>query len=412
MSILIILIVILLGIVTERGIKKTFPKFSSLHRKGIHRSFIILSAVSVAIMLCGGLFARHISDYRLVARYYFFFGGVAALYISKSVYAMFLFVDWMIPAICKRCGSHAGQFRRIFLKCGFLTGVVTIFLMVWSILFGRYNYTVDHVEIAFNNLPPSFDGFKIVQISDVHAGSFSGSADCFQKAVDMINMQEPNLIVMTGDMVNNFGEETIAVIPIFSQLNARDGKYAVLGNHDYGGYFKWKSPEDSVANHKAISGYIEQMGFVLLNNQSAVISNNNSGSIALIGTEGWGKEKKRPKLGNLEKAMEPVRDIPFKILLAHDPSFWHEKVKGKTDIMLTLSGHTHGMQIGVKLGKKRYSFGLLRGYRYLAGLYQKNRQYLYVNRGLGVIGFPGRIGMSPEITVITLRKDTIFIQSI
>jgi predicted MPP superfamily phosphohydrolase len=269
------------------------------------------------------------------------------------------------------------------------------------------------VEISFDNRPAAFDGYKIVQISDVHAGSFDGSVRYFQKAADLINSQQPDLIVFTGDMVNNFAEETVPLIPIFSQLYARDGKYAVLGNHDYGGYYDWDTPADSVNNHETLKSAIEKMGFALLNNQSAALGRDHSDSspdtltnrIALIGTENWGKGERRPKYADLEKATETVRDIPFKLLLSHDPLFWHETVKDRTDISLTLSGHTHGMQFGVKLGKKRYSFGILRGYRYLAGLYQTNRKYLYVNRGLGVIGFPGRIGMSPEITVITLRKE-------
>jgi len=399
MGFMFIFFMILLDFVTERGLQKTFPRYASLHRKAIRRVMVVLLSASAAVILCGMILDRKISDYRIITWYSYFFGCVAVLYLPKFVYAMFLLFDRMIQGI----HTHRRKHRHIVAKCGFWSGIVTIFLVMWGILFGKYDCTVERVEIAFDHLPAEFDGYKIVQISDVHAGSFAGSFDYFQKATDLINSQQPDLIVFTGDMVNNFAEETFSLIPIFSQLNSRDGKYAVLGNHDYGGYYDWKTSIDSINNHNALQRAIERMGFVLLNNQSLAMSKGHSDSIALIGIENWGIERRRPKYANFEQALETKRDIPFKLLLSHDPSFWHEKVKDKTDITLTLSGHTHGMQIGVKIGKKRYSFGKLQGFRYLSGLYHINEQYLYVNRGLGVIGFPGRIGVSPEITVIILR---------
>jgi predicted MPP superfamily phosphohydrolase len=213
--------------------------------------------------------------------------------------------------------------------------------------------------------------------------------------------------VCTGDMVNNFSEELISLIPVFSQLEAPDGKYAVLGNHDYGGYYDWDHPADSVANLEEIKNTVEQMGFVLLNNKSVIISRYNADRMALIGVENWGIKKHHPRRANLEEAMKAVKNVPFKVLLSHDPSFWINEVENKTDITLTLSGHTHGMQMGVKFGKKQFSIAPLFGYQYGSGVYQTNKQYLYVNRGLGVVGFPGRLGMSPEISVITLWKEKI-----
>ena len=399
MGFLIIFFIILLDFITERGLHKTFPRFASFNRKCIRRALIIQLSASVAVLLSGIIFDRKISDYRIIAWYNRLFGCIVALYLPKMVYAMFLLLDRLIHVICPLRQNR----RHIAAKCGFWSGIVTIFIVVWGILFGKYDCTVDRVEIAFDNLPDAFDGYKIVQISDVHAGSFAGSFDYFQKATDLINNQQPDLIVFTGDMVNNFAEETFPLIPIFSKLQARDGKYAVLGNHDYGGYYDWHTLADSIINQEALENAIERMGFVLLNNHSVTISKTHSDSIALIGTENWGSGEKRPKYANLDEAMETVRNISFKLLLTHDPLFWYTKVKDKTDIMLTLSGHTHGMQIGMKIGKKHFSLGILRGYRYLAGLYQPHEQSLYVNRGLGVIGFPGRIGISPEITVITLR---------
>jgi predicted MPP superfamily phosphohydrolase len=277
-------------------------------------------------------------------------------------------------------------------------------LIVWSILFGRYNYRVETAEIFFDNLPQTFDGYKIVQISDVHAGSYAGKPiRRFEKAVAMINAQHPDIVVFTGDMVNNFSEELTPLVPIFSQLQAKDGKYAVLGNHDYGGYYRWKSVADSTTNQTAIEHYISMMGFVLLKNRAVTLSRDSAEQIALIGVENWGVKKRFPKRADIETAMLPVIDIPFKLLLSHDPAYWEKRIALKADIALTLSGHSHGMQMGVKLGRQRFSPASV-SQRYWAGLYRTDGRYLYVNRGLGVIVFPGRIGMSPEITVITLRK--------
>jgi predicted MPP superfamily phosphohydrolase len=243
-----------------------------------------------------------------------------------------------------------------------------------------------------------------VQISDFHLGTFAGIENRFQKVVDMINEQNPDLIVFTGDAVNNFADEIIPCIPIFSQLKARDGILAVLGNHDYGGYYKWKNASDSIANHEKIKSNIKQMGFTLLNNQAVKISRCDSDVIAIVGTENWGKVKRFPKRADLDKALEQVQDIPFKILLTHNPEFWSQKVKDKTDIALTLAGHIHGTQIGIKLGKKRYGMANMLRSAYLVGLYRSDKQYLYVNRGLGSTNFLARIGMTPEITVITVKK--------
>ena len=410
MSFLIIIIqIILLDVIIVWGIKKTFLQFSSRYRKSIRNAFIITAAVSAMIVLIGYILQHQVRDYRLFARCYYLFGLVFIIYLSKSFYALSLIADYVISRPVRflkpdrsRKSDLSHNPRHIVAKAGFWISLSFVCLMIWGILFGRYNFTVDRVDIVIDDLPPALQGYQIVQISDIHAGSFSGHAQRFQKTVDLINLQKPNLIVFTGDMVNNFAEEAAPLIPIFSQMVARDGKYAVLGNHDYGGYYKWKTPADSAANHKTLENAIGQMGFVLLNNQSVIIDP----AFALIGMENWGIQKRHPKRGDLEKAMEAVRDIPFKLLLSHNPLVWREYVVRKTDIALTLSGHTHGMQIGVRLGGKRFSPALLfrRHYPYGLGLYRIGNQYLYVNRGLGVIGFPGRVGMSPEITVVTLRK--------
>ena len=408
------LIIIALGIIfldtiTPWGLKRTFPHFSPRHMRRIRIIFTAHAIVSVTTILFGFIIQRHITDYRYLPWLYYFWGLIGAMYIPKSFYASLLIVDWCLSRISKMYRRQFDRFPRgsrcILAKYGFFTSAALIVLIAWSIFWGRDNIKVDQVEIYVDHLPRAFNGYKIALISDVHAGSFLNAAERFQKAVDMINEQEPNLIVCTGDIVNNFAGELVSLIPVFSQLKAPNGKYAVLGNHDYGGYSDWDNPTDSIINHQLIKDGIEQMGFTLLNNQSTIISRYNSDHIALIGIENWGVKKRHPKRGNIELAMKQVQNIPFKILLLHDPSYWRMEVKDKIDVTLSLSGHTHGTQVGMKIGQKYVTLAPFFGLPYGTGLYQTDKQYLYVNRGLGVIGFPGRFGMPPEITVITLWKE-------
>ena len=401
------ILIIVLDIVTVWGIEKVFPHFSFRYRRGIRIVFVAQILFSLAIVVSGGLMENCVRDYRLFALFYHLFGLMLVIYLPKFLFATFLTIDILMISVNRKKKRTRDRYSRdpkyIFSKCGLVCCLFFSGLIIWGHFFGRYNYTVEKVEITFDMLPPAFDGYKIIQISDVHAGSFAGFFNRFQEVVDIINEQHPDLIVFTGDMVNNFAEELYPLIPIFSQFRAHDGKYAVLGNHDYGGYYRWKTPTDSVANHTAIEQGLAMMDFVLLNNRAVVLSKGSLNRVALVGLENWGIKQRHPKRGDIVQATDSVRDIPFKILLSHDPSFWSDKIESKKDIALTLSGHTHGMQMGVKLKERRYSPAKYL-YRYWAGLYQENNSYLYVNRGLGIIGFPGRIGMSPEITVLILRK--------
>ena len=401
--------IIFIDIITVWGLKRTFPQFISHHWLGIRIGFFAQAIVSVVAVIGGLLVQRYVANYRLLPWLYYLYGFMIAIYAPKAFYTFLLIADWCLSRMSK---LHRRQFdkfprgsRRIIAKYGFFASIALTGIIGWSVFWGQHLFKIEQVEIFIDHLPRAFHGYKIVHISDIHAGSFFDYSGRFQKVVDLINQQEPNLIVCTGDMVNNFSDELVPLIPIFSQLKANDGKYAVLGNHDYGGYAEWDNLTDSIVNHELIKNAIEQMGFELLNNESKIISRYNSDRMALIGIENWGIKKRHTKRGNLEIAMKSVNNVPFKILLLHDPSFWPLEVRGKTDITLTLAGHSHGAQVGLKLGKKSFSFAPLLGLSYGAGLYQTDKQYLYVNRGLGVIGFPGRFGMSPEITVITLWKE-------
>jgi uncharacterized protein len=266
---------------------------------------------------------------------------------------------------------------------------------------GRTQLGLNKIEVGFANLPESFNGLTIVQISDIHIGGFKQKKSLLEKVIKKINGLNPNIILLTGDLVNNFRNETFGWQPIFSKLNANVGKYAILGNHDYGDYYNWKSQNDKVENFSSVINAYHEFGFLLLRNESVKISNSKD-SIYLIGVENWG-HKPFPQYANLVLALENVPQGSFKILMTHDPSHWESKICGKQDIVLTLSGHTHGLQWGFKPGGIEFSLMYFLRKKW-AGLYSNNEQYLYVNRGLGTIGVNFRLDMPAEITQITLRK--------
>ena len=284
---------------------------------------------------------------------------------------------------------------------GLFISVIPFLAILWGLAFGRFHYQVEEVELKFRSLPVELDGLTIVQLSDIHLGSLYGKKKQLQKAVDIVNSLNPDLILFTGDLVNNFTEEAHGWEPVFAGLKAGYGKYSVLGNHDYGDYWEWKSSREKAENLKMLFDVHHDMGFRLLSNTFDTVRIRD-GLLAIIGVENWGQPPFK-QYGDLRKALEHIPDDIFKILLSHDPTHWDAQVNGQTDIPLTLSGHTHGMQFGIKLGDYRWSPSKYIYKRWM-GLYRQNGQVLYVNRGLGYIGFPGRIGLRPEITRITLAR--------
>jgi len=346
---------------------------------------------------------------------FFLLGGFFILfYVPKLVFIIFHLAEdiihigkWVVQKISSEAnGSISGQEHEIS-RAKFLTqiGIITAAIPFASILYGmakgRFNFRISHEKLAFKNLPESFDGFRIIQISDIHIGSFYGHEGQVKKAVELINEQNPDLILFTGDLVNNFAEELNGWIPIFKQLKAKHGMYSILGNHDYGDYYDWKDEDEKIQNLERIKQAFKEIGFKLLLNETSEIEVNNE-KFALIGIENWGLPP-FPQYGDLKLAMNGIEESGFKLLMSHDPSHWDAEVIKDTTIDLTLSGHTHGMQFGINIGKKQWSPAKFKYPRW-AGLYQENNQYLYVNRGFGYIGFPGRVGMPPEITVIDLKR--------
>jgi len=287
----------------------------------------------------------------------------------------------------------------------FIVGVFSGFLPFFTILYGifrtLYRFKIHHVKIKIDVLPENYSGLRIVHISDLHLGSFNYRYHILDRAINMINHLKPDFIFFTGDLVNNCSWELDNWELVLNQLTAKMGKYSVLGNHDYGDYKKWDSDDEKQANFDSIKKFYEKIDFKLLLNEADIV-NNDGEIIAVVGVENWGNPPFK-QYGDLNKSLMNVNDIPFKILLSHDPTHWNKEVIPKTDIKLTLSGHTHGMQAGINLKNKKWS-PIKYKYKQWAGLYENDQQYLYVNRGLGWVGFPGRLGMRPEITFLELEK--------
>lgn len=281
-----------------------------------------------------------------------------------------------------------------------LAGVVFL-VVLFGLTTGKHFYQLKRETLYFPDLPEAFDGFTITQFSDVHSGSFT-DAKGVQKGLDLVKDQKSDLLLFTGDLVNNMASEMDPWIPRFATLHAPYGNYSVLGNHDYGDYARWESSAAKAANLERLKAIHGEIGFKLLLNEAVTIRKQDQ-SISLVGVENWGKGGFH-KYGDLEKATANVPDNAFKILMSHDPSHWDEVTLGHNQhIHLTLAGHTHGMQFGIEMFGFKWS-PIKYFYKQWAGLYQQGSKYLYVNRGFGFHGLRGRIGIWPEITVLTLKR--------
>lgn len=289
--------------------------------------------------------------------------------------------------------------RRFLSLIGIGSAAVLSALFIDGIIFGKYRHNIRKVKLKINGLPNSFKGYKIIQISDVHSGSFF-NPEKLQHAINLINEQNADLILFTGDMVNNYATEFEPFVPLFSNLLSKDGKLSVLGNHDYGDYGEWKSEEEKAQNIPRLIELQKKAGFEMLRNEHRIIEKNGE-KLYILGVENWG-EKPFPQYGDLDKASLGIPPNAAKILMSHDPTHFDRIVKHHpANIQLTLSGHTHGMQFGIDLKNVRWSPVQYR-YPKWADLYESQGKYLYVNRGFGVIGYPGRVGIDPEITLFEL----------
>lgn len=320
--------------------------------------------------------------------------GEDILRLPQAVYSFFTESD----------GGKNNHFpsRRKFIS-QFALGIAAIPFMslLYGMYKGKYNFKVLKYTLHFEDLPDAFDGYQITQISDIHSGSFDNE-EKIEYAVDLINEQQSDVILFTGDLVNNKAEEMIPWKKTFSRLKAKDGIFSILGNHDYGDYFSWESEEAKNQNLVDLVEIQREMGFDLLLNESRFLEKEGQ-RISIVGVENWGKGFKQK--GDLAKAARNIDADDFKILMSHDPTHWEEAViKDDYHYHLTLSGHTHGMQFGIEIpGWIKWSPVKWR-YKYWAGIYKEQGQYINVNRGFGFLAYPGRVGIWPEITVIELKK--------
>jgi predicted MPP superfamily phosphohydrolase len=340
------------------------------------------------------------------------FGFLIALLIPKIILLMIMFAEdvFRVPHAIYRYfiegelarGNYMPSRRAFISRIALGIAAIPFASILYGIYRGKYNYKVLKYTLHFEDLPNAFDGYKLTQISDIHSGSFD-NMEKVDYAVDLINEQQSDVILFTGDMVNNKAEEMKPYIDIFSKLKAKDGMYSVLGNHDYGDYIRWDSQEAKHQNLENLKSIQKEIGFDLLLNEHRFIEKNNE-RLAIVGVENWGAGGFK-KVGDLKKASSQVEKDDFKILMSHDPSHWEKEViQDDYHYHLTLSGHTHGMQFGIEIpGWFKWSPVKWR-YKYWAGIYEELGQYINVNRGFGYLAFPGRVGIWPEITVIELKK--------
>lgn len=338
--------------------------------------------------------------------------GIVAVYFPKLFGIIFLLVDdlqrgakWLVQFIYKGAAGDLpgeGITRSEFLtKSALVATAIPFGAFAYGIISGAHDYRIKRIMLKLPNLPKAFDGFRIGQISDIHSGSFYNKT-AVEGGVSMMNKEKPDVLFFTGDLVNNETSEIKDYKEVFGKLNAPFGVMSVTGNHDYGDYRSWSSAIEKQKNFGALVQAHKEMGYDILMNEHRLIVVDGE-KIAILGIENWGTGR-FPKYGDLSKAYLGTSEAPVKILLSHDPSHWDAQVRPEyNDIDLMLAGHTHGFQFGVEIGGFKWSPSQY-VYKQWAGLYQVDNQFLYVNRGFGFIGYPGRIGIPPELTIIELKQ--------
>lgn len=374
----------------------------------IYWSIPLLSILSIVCVLY--IFNDRLS-YKLRT---FIISAVFILYISKLISAILLLATDVInllsrlyATLAKYVGANSEivEETATISRSEFLTttalavGATHVGALTWGIISGAHDYRIRRLPLFLKNLPDKFHGLKLIQISDIHSGSFFNKT-AVEGGVDMLLKEKPDIVFFTGDLVNNKAEELSAYFEIFKRIKAPLGVYSTLGNHDYGDYTSWPSEVAKMTNIKDLMKAHELMNWNLLMDEHKTITIENQ-SISILGIQNWGAGFSQ--YGNLEKALKNTEDLNTKLLLSHDPSHWRAQVLNHTNIDASFSGHTHGMQYGVEIGDFKWSPVSLR-YKEWAGLYTESDQQLYVNRGYGYLGYPGRLGILPEITVFELQK--------
>jgi uncharacterized protein len=409
---IVVIMAILLDLYVFQAVKSITQGAAPHWRTIIFSGYWGLSVLALIVLCLLPLIRR-----RLIRLQGYILFTVIGLYFAKLLASVFLLVDdgrrlvqWTIGRFFTHpgaTGTGAGPGipaesipRSVILSwlaIGIAAGLFSTLVYGFS---NKYNYRVRRIRLAYDNLPAAFHGLKIVQLSDIHSGSFGDKA-AVSRGVDKILAESPDLILFTGDLVNDRATEMTAYKDVFARLRAPMGVFSILGNHDYGDYVGWATPEGKAANLEQLKQIQQDMGWRLLMNEHVALERGGQ-QIALIGIENWSAKARFPKYGKMSQAWPGTEKYPFKILMSHDPSHWDAEVRPHyPDIDLTLAGHTHGMQFGIELRWLKWS-PVQYLYKEWAGLHEKDRQKLYVNRGFGFIGYPGRVGILPEITVIEL----------
>jgi uncharacterized protein len=400
-----LLLVLLIDSYVFQSVRTVFSEHSLPKKRLVYTFFWLISALVISAILVfqlapSGKLPTYIRGFLAT--------GVFMVTFSKLFVVVFLLIDdsgrvlkWFYSLIAKP-EPPVDLSRSDFLaKAGMVTATVPLVAMTYGIVSGAHDYHVHRVRLRVPQLPKAFDGIRIAQLSDIHSGSFF-SKTAVKGGIEMLTREKADLIFFTGDLVNNKADEMIGWTEVFDKVKAPLGVYSILGNHDYGDYAYWSSPEAKAANLNDLKAAHKAMGWNLLINEHKYLTLEGE-RLALIGVENWSAKGRFPKYGNL-KAAHSQTEADYKILLSHDPSHWRAEVlTGFQDIDLTLSGHTHGMQFGIEIGDFKWS-PVQYMYPEWAGLYAEGKQNLYVNRGYGYIGFPGRIGIPPEITIIELSR--------
>jgi predicted MPP superfamily phosphohydrolase len=402
-------VMLLLDFYVFQALKTVTQQSSEKMRFTIHLVYWLISGATL-ILLLSFPYIQTLQTSKFFRNYVF--AILVGLFFAKLLGSVFFMVDdlrrggfWMMSRLAPQAGARFmgegnGIPRSVFLSWLGLGIGGTLF---GTLLYGftnKYNYQVRRVKLSFNNLPKAFKGMKLVHISDIHSGSFQNK-EAVNHGIDLILKEQADLILFTGDLVNDRAEEMEEYKVIFGRLKAPMGVFSTLGNHDYGDYVAWPTKEAKAANLEDLKNVHAQMGWKLLMNEHVLLEKETD-KIAILGIENWGAKGRFPKYGKMNQAHPGTEEIAFKILLSHDPSHWDAEIKTQyPDIDLMLAGHTHGMQFGLENPYFKWS-PVQWMYRQWAGLYEAGNQKLYVNRGFGFIGYPGRVGIMPEITVLEL----------
>jgi predicted MPP superfamily phosphohydrolase len=407
---IIALVIFILDLYVFQALKTVSQQGSDRGRQAIYVTYWLVSFFTIVTMLSFP-YLQFLQTSKIFRNYVF--AILIGLFLAKLIGSLFFVADdirrgalVLMNKIFPLSGAQymgpegQGIPRSTFLSWLGLGLGGTLF---GTLLFGfsnKYNYQVKKIKLSFKNLPAAFKGMRMVHISDIHSGSFQDSR-AVNKGIDLILKQQPDLIVFTGDLVNDRATEMDPYQNSFGRLTAPLGVFSTLGNHDYGDYVQWPTAQAKIDNLEALKKVHANMGWRLLMNEHVVLEKNGE-KIALLGIENWGAKARFPKYGKMDLAHTGTENIPFKILLSHDPSHWDAQILPEySSIDLMLSGHTHGMQFGLENPYFKWS-PVQWMYKQWAGLYEQGSQKLYVNRGYGFIGYPGRVGILPEITVIEL----------